>query len=195
MIDKQSAKAGDDLAHGYLMEKVKQGSSDNSMSSVSFATIYSYMSEDILVKVDRASMAWSLEVRSPFLDQQVAQLVSRMPWNLRLRDGVTKYVLKRMLLKHSVLPREIVNRKKKGFGAPVSYWFKKDWKPMLSALQESRNGVFNLLDRAYLEKLAKRPKTNGSRLFQFLMLAIWYKTFIDDAATKDNLKGLDYYLT
>jgi len=195
MIDKRSAKRGDDLAYRYLMEKVTKGSSNNPLSSVSFATIYSYMSEDILVKVDRASMAWSLEVRSPFLDQQVAQLVSRLPWGLQLRGGVTKYILKKMLLKHSVLPRETINRKKKGFGAPVSYWFRKDWKSLISALQESRNGIFNLLDRDYVGRLAKRPKTNGSRLFQFLMLAIWYRTFIDDAATKDNLKGLDYYLT
>jgi asparagine synthase (glutamine-hydrolysing) len=194
MIDRQSARGGDDPAYRYLMEKVMKGSSADPMSSVTYATIYSYMSEDILVKVDRASMAWSLEVRSPFLDQQLAQLVGRMPSSLRLHEGVTKYILKRMLLKHSVLPREIIDRKKKGFGAPVSYWFKKDWKPVVSALQESRNGIFSLVSRDYISKLAKRPKTNGTRLFQFLMLALWHRAFIDDAATKDSLKSLDYFL-
>ncbi len=81
-----------------------------------------YMQDDILPKVDRASMMHSLEVRSPYLDLDLVDFVRRIPGSYKYRNGTTKYILKKAL--EPVLPREILYRKKKGFGSPVAKWFK-----------------------------------------------------------------------
>jgi asparagine synthase (glutamine-hydrolysing) len=80
-----------------------------------------YLQDDILVKVDRASMLCSLEVRAPFLDAAVVDLARRIPHGFKFRRGVGKYILKKALT--PLLPADILHRKKKGFGAPVGHWF------------------------------------------------------------------------
>lgn len=82
-----------------------------------------YLQDDILVKVDRASMMNSLEVRAPFLDIELVDFVRKIPWNYKYRNGQTKYILKKAL--EPLLPKEILHRPKKGFGAPIGAWFKK----------------------------------------------------------------------
>ncbi len=81
-----------------------------------------YLQDGILAKVDRASMMCSLEARSPFLDLEVVDLARRIPWQLKLRDGQTKWILKKAL--EPVLPPEIISRKKKGFGMPIGRWLR-----------------------------------------------------------------------
>jgi asparagine synthase (glutamine-hydrolysing) len=80
-----------------------------------------YLQDGILAKVDRASMMHGLEVRSPFLDLEVADFARHLPAHYKLRNGTTKYLLKKAL--EPVLPADIIHRKKKGFGTPVSAWF------------------------------------------------------------------------
>ena len=81
-----------------------------------------YLQDDILTKVDRASMMCSLEVRTPFLDIEVVDFVRRIPANYKFRSGTTKYILKKAL--KDVLPAEILHRRKKGFAPPIGSWFK-----------------------------------------------------------------------
>jgi asparagine synthase (glutamine-hydrolysing) len=81
-----------------------------------------YLQDDILTKVDRASMMHSLEVRAPFLDIEVVDLVRRIPSRYKLRHGTTKYILKKALA--GILPDDILHRRKKGFGVPLASWFK-----------------------------------------------------------------------
>src|SRR5207302_7517495 len=81
-----------------------------------------YLQDGILAKVDRASMMNSLEARSPFLDIEFVDLARRIPWQLKLHGGETKWILKRALA--PLLPREIVERPKKGFGMPIGRWIK-----------------------------------------------------------------------
>jgi asparagine synthase (glutamine-hydrolysing) len=81
-----------------------------------------YLQDDILVKIDRASMMHSLEVRAPFLDIEVVDFVRRIPSEYKLRHGKTKYILKKAL--EGILPDEILHRRKKGFGPPIGTWFK-----------------------------------------------------------------------
>jgi asparagine synthase (glutamine-hydrolysing) len=83
-----------------------------------------YLQDDILVKVDRASMMHSLEVRAPFLDIELVNFVRRIPSAYKLRNGTTKYILKKALA--DILPRRILHRRKKGFGVPVGAWFIKN---------------------------------------------------------------------
>jgi asparagine synthase (glutamine-hydrolysing) len=89
---------------------------------LSNAYLRTYMAEDILTKVDRASMMTSLEVRSPFLDPEFISLVTRMPPELKLHGLEAKYALKQAV--KNDLPHEILYRKKKGFGIPVAAWLK-----------------------------------------------------------------------
>jgi asparagine synthase (glutamine-hydrolysing) len=81
-----------------------------------------YLQDGILAKVDRASMMHGLEARSPFLDLEVANFARRLPGSFKLRDGTTKYLLKKAL--EPLLPHDIIYRKKKGFGTPVGAWFR-----------------------------------------------------------------------
>jgi asparagine synthase (glutamine-hydrolysing) len=81
-----------------------------------------YLQDDILTKVDRASMMHSLEVRAPFLDIELVDFVRRIPHQYKFRNGTTKYILKKALEK--VLPHNILHRPKKGFGVPIGAWFR-----------------------------------------------------------------------
>ncbi len=83
-----------------------------------------YLQNDILTKVDRASMMNSLEVRAPYLDIDLVNFVRRIPWNYKFRNGTTKYILKKAL--EPLIPSEILHRSKKGFGVPIGKWFKTD---------------------------------------------------------------------
>jgi asparagine synthase (glutamine-hydrolysing) len=81
-----------------------------------------YLQDGILAKVDRASMLNSLEARSPFLDIEVVDLARRIPWQLKFHGGTTKWILKKALA--PLLPREIIERPKKGFGMPIGRWLR-----------------------------------------------------------------------
>jgi len=88
-----------------------------------------YMGDDILVKVDRASMANSLEVRTPFLDHRVVEMAARIPFALKVKADSGKHILKRAMGAH--LPPQVIKRPKKGFGMPVAHWLKGPWKDLL----------------------------------------------------------------
>ena len=111
-----------------------------------------YLMDDILVKVDRAGMFNSLEVRAPFLDTKVVDLANSLPINFKLRGLTTKYILKKMM--QDKLPKKIVFRKKKGFGVPLARWISNELKPLiLEKLSEEkirRGGLFNC---EYINKL------------------------------------------
>src|SRR5687768_6139022 len=104
-----------------------------------------YLAEDILTKVDRASMAVSLEVRAPFLDPRVAEYAASLPSSYKLRGRTTKYILKRAVKDY--LPPSVIRRRKKGFGVPVAEWLKENLRPLardlLSPDRVRRAGVFN----------------------------------------------------
>lgn len=106
-------------------EAIEAWESCRSPSAVDRSTQYYvqlYLQDDILVKIDRASMMHSLEARCPFLDIELVNFVRRIPNGFKLKGGETKYLLKKAL--EPVLPREILYRSKKGFGVPVGKWFK-----------------------------------------------------------------------
>src|SRR2546428_78708 len=104
-----------------------------------------YLAEDILTKVDRASMAVSLEVRAPYLDPRVAEYAASLPRNYKLRGRKSKYILKRAVA--DLLPPFVARRGKKGFGIPVAEWLKSELRPLthdlLSPERLRRSGLFN----------------------------------------------------
>ncbi len=110
-----------------------------------------YLQDDILVKVDRASMMHSLEVRSPFLDIDLVDLVRTIPSSLKYRNGITKYILKKAM--SDLLPREIVRRPKKGFGVPIGKWLRQG--RML--VDPGAADVYGL-DRGFITRCAERHR-------------------------------------
>lgn len=111
------------------------------------ADVAGYLPDDILVKVDRASMDHSLEVRSPFLDHVLAELAGRIPPEANLGGGTTKRLLRRLAYRH--LDRELLDRPKQGFAVPLGRWFRHDLAPRLDALLvDAGHPAWRFLDRS-----------------------------------------------
>lgn len=110
-----------------------------------FVDSISYLSEDILVKVDRASMAVSLETRVPILDHRVVEFAWRLPFALKMRNKQSKWILRQVLYKY--VPKNLVERPKMGFGIPIGSWIKKELRPwaeeLLDADRLKREGFFD----------------------------------------------------
>jgi asparagine synthase (glutamine-hydrolysing) len=141
-----------------------------------------YLAEDILTKVDRASMAVSLEVRAPFLDPRVAEFAASLPSDYKLRGHKTKYILKKAV--HDLLPPFVTRRPKKGFGVPVAEWLKEKLRPMardlLSPERVRRAGVFNPDFVSRLQDEHERGIANHRKLlWTLLMFELWHESFIE----------------
>jgi asparagine synthase (glutamine-hydrolysing) len=144
--------------------------------------IMTYLPNDLLVKVDIATMANSLEARSPFLDHHVIEFAASLPENLKLRGLTTKYLLKRVLRK--LLPAENLDRRKMGFGVPIGHWFRGELQPFLreNLLSEKalNRGVFNPAAVKQLVELHTRgERDHAHQLWTLLMLELWFARFID----------------
>ena len=109
---------------------------------------YRYLSDDILTKVDRATMAYSLEARVPLLDHRIVEFAYSLPVELKLRNG-KKSILKDILYKY--VPKELIDRPKKGFSVPLQHWFRDELKDVLYDKIESLDERFN---KQYIRKLA-----------------------------------------
>ncbi len=141
-----------------------------------------YLMDDILVKVDRASMYNSLEVRAPFLDYTLVDFVNSLPLKFKLKGLTTKYILKKLMA--DKLPKNIINRQKKGFGLPLSGWLAGSLKPLLldifSEQAVRRAGLFNY---SYLRQLlsdhfAKR-RDNRKLIWTLTVFELWRSHWLD----------------
>jgi asparagine synthase (glutamine-hydrolysing) len=141
-----------------------------------------YLRDQILVKVDRASMAASLEVRAPFLDTRIVELSLKLPWMLKLRGTSRKWLLKRAM--RDVLPTAIVNRSKHGFAIPVAEWLKGPLRPMIEDLLSPTR----LRDQGLFEPVAVRQLVTehmcGARdhrkpLWTLLQFQLWRRQWLD----------------
>lgn len=144
--------------------------------------LMTYLPNDLLVKVDIATMAVSLEARSPFLDHHVIEFAASLPEKYKLRGLTTKYLLKRMLKK--LLPAENLGRRKMGFGVPIGHWFRGKLQPFLreTILAESalKRGLFKPEQVQHLVELHTRGERDYShQLWTLLMLELWFQRFID----------------
>jgi len=140
---------------------------------------------------DKMSMASSVEVRVPFLDRELAEFVAwNVPPSLKLKGKVrptTKYILRRAM--RDILPREVLQQPKAGFGAPVDYWLAHDLKTMVNDLlavsQVRKRGLFK---PAAIERLVSEHRSGRNdwsmQLWQFLTLELWMKTFLDGGAER-----------
>jgi len=135
-----------------------------------------------LLTTDKTSMAANLEVRVPFLNREMIEMAARMPPRLKLRGLTRKYVLKRAL--EGVLPRDIIYRKKAGFGAPIRSWLRGALRPMISDLLSEETvksrGIFRPKEvKRVLDANISGREDNNLQVFQLLGLELWHRTFID----------------
>jgi asparagine synthase (glutamine-hydrolysing) len=146
------------------------------------ADTMTYLPNDLLVKVDIASMAVSLEARSPFLDHHVIEFAASLPSSLKLRGLTTKYLLKKTLRR--LLPSENLTRPKMGFGVPIGHWFRGRMQPFLREhLLSDRVARRGMLRPEAVRRMVEEH-TSGARdhahpLWTLLMLELWFQRFID----------------
>jgi asparagine synthase (glutamine-hydrolysing) len=141
-----------------------------------------YLPNDLLVKVDIATMAVSLEARSPFLDHHVIEFAASLPQKFKLRGLTSKYLLKKVLRK--LLPSENLSRRKMGFGVPIGHWFRGKMQPFLREVILSdkalRRGLFKPeAVRQLVELHACGERDYSHQLWTLLMLELWFNRFID----------------
>jgi len=166
-------------AHRRYFARVKNAAPLNQLLYVDLKTFLPCLN---LMTTDKTSMAANLEVRVPFLNQEMLDLTARMPTRLKLRGLKRKYILKRAAEKF--LPREVVWRKKAGFGAPIRSWLRGPLQPMvndlLSAETIKRRGLFRPeeVKRVIDANLSGREDYN-LQVFQLLTLELWQRAFID----------------
>jgi asparagine synthase (glutamine-hydrolysing) len=138
----------------------------------------SYLPDDILCKVDRASMAVSLETRVPFLDHRVAEVAARIPVAMKLREGRGKLILRKLLDRE--VPSSLVDRPKAGFAVPVGEWIKgplRDWaESLLNPTSMAADGWFDAkaVDTRWRTHLAGRQDSTAA-LWSVLMFQAWLK--------------------
>jgi len=149
---------------------------DDPLLAMQQADMEGYLTDDILVKVDRAAMAVSLETRAPFLDRDVVEFAWSLPMSMKLRDGRGKWILRQLLDRH--VPRALVDRPKMGFGIPLDDWLRgplRDWAEAL--LDEDRLRREGYLDpapvRAAWQLHLQRKASFGYRLWSVLMFQAW----------------------
>ena len=140
-----------------------------------------YLEGDILFKVDRASMANSLEVRVPFLNRDVVRFASELPLSLKLRRFTSKFILKKSMREE--LPKEIIDRPKKGFNMPVAQWLTGELRELTEdMMSESRIRNQGLFQYAYVRQLLDRhfaqEQDNRKLLWTLLVFQLWYDRHI-----------------
>jgi asparagine synthase (glutamine-hydrolysing) len=148
------------------------------------ADVNTVLTDDFLVKVDRATMAAGLEARPPLLDHELLELAARIPSRFKVRGGETKWLFKQMCLKS--LPRDLVYRKKQGFDVPVGAWLRGPLKARFIDTVLAPNGAIgSLIDRGEVNRLfAKHQRGTaglGQILWSLLILADWAERYLTPA--------------
>ncbi len=143
----------------------------------------SYLPDDLLVKVDRATMAHGLEARSPLLDHKLIEFAATLPVDCKLRNGQSKYLLKASM--RGILPDRILDRDKQGFGVPIDRWFREECREFvrdtLLSTRSLQRGYFRPERmQALIEHQEAGACSYGSRVYALLMLELWHREYVDD---------------
>ncbi len=151
------------------------------IEQMQFLDMHFYLAEDILTKVDRASMAVSLEVRAPFLDHRIAEYAASLPTEYKLKGKIGKYILKKSV--ENMLPKTVTKRAKKGFGVPIADWLKGSLRPLLRDLMSADKLIRqDLFDYEYVDKLIYQHEqgvvSNHKQLWTLLVFQLWYDNFL-----------------
>lgn len=132
-----------------------------------------WLPDDLLAKVDRATMTYSLEARVPYLDHRLVEFAARLPVSFKWREGNHKYLLKKLAAK-GYLPPEIISRPKRGFVLPLREWMAGELKPFVN------EAMATLQARGLFKPRFARQKHHATRLFALLALELWFRRYLPD---------------
>ena len=180
----RDALAGSDV-YRPVRDALRGAGTDDLLNRQLYTDLSIYLADDILVKVDRMSMAASLETRAPFLDVDVMELAFSMPGRLKLRGRERKWILKRALA--DVLPASILERSKEGFSIPMKNWLKRDLAPLMRDLLapdrlRRRGWVEPDAVAARIAAHTAGRENHAHLLFSLMVLERWAQAFLDPAA-------------
>jgi asparagine synthase (glutamine-hydrolysing) len=166
----------------FLLESYAACSEEDFVQRTTCVDTETYLPCDILTKVDIASMAFSLEARSPFMDHRVVELAAAIPRPLKLQKGLGKQILIKTF--EDLLPKSIQTRPKMGFGVPLDHWFRNELREMITdTLLDSRTlgrGYFNAAAiRSMIDEHTRSQWDHSSRLWLLLVFELWHRKFID----------------
>ena len=151
------------------------------LSSMMLTDLKTYLPDDILVKVDRATMAIALEGREPFLDHRILEWTCQLSSEFKYKNGVSKYILRKVLYKY--VPRELLDRPKQGFGVPIYEWFKRDLKELyIEYLSEHRirsAGIFDFVEvKRLLDDYLMDRGVNHNKLWLLFVFELWRENWM-----------------
>ena len=166
----------------FLLGKFQESGTEDLLEQLLYVDMNSYLPEDLLVKMDIATMANSLEARVPFLDHKFMEVVAEIPLRLKLRGTESKFILKKAF--KDFLPGAILNRKKMGFGVPLSKWFRNELKEYVyEVLLDHKTLSRGYFRREGIERLLSDHiglrYDHAARIWALLFLEIWFRVFID----------------
>lgn len=140
-----------------------------------------WLPDDLLIKADKMTMAASVELRCPFLDQELLEFATTLPDAFKLQGGIGKYILKKFM--KNKIPDKIIHRKKKGFPVPLTFWFRQELheraKDLLLSERALARGYFQ---KKYLQELFDKIRQGqdlGRRIFSLVVLELWHRKYID----------------
>ena len=156
-----------------LREHYDQAGTPDLLSRIQYVDIKTYLTDCILVKVDRASMANSLEVRCPLLDHKLMELIARIPSHLKLHNNQGKYIFKKAL--DGIVPSSILHRRKQGFSIPIAEWFRGELKGFTQDVVFRKDD--GLLNQAFLTRCwnqhQRKQRDWSALLWCVLMFRAW----------------------
>ena len=154
---------------------------DDWLAAVQRWDLGAYLPQDILTKVDRMTMAHSIEARPPLIDHRIVEFAARVPARFRLRNGTTKHLFKQAM--RGVLPDQIIDRPKHGFAVPLAHWLRHDLatfaRDILLSPTARQRGLFNVRQVERLLRLNDRGRDLDLQLWTILSLELWCRRFLD----------------
>lgn len=169
-------------AGGLFHELAGNVKSNEPLDRLLYLDSKTYLPGDILTKVDRMSMAVSLEARAPLLDHKLIEFVTRVPASLKLAGLETKHLLKSAV--KDLVPAEILNRAKQGFGVPIQEWINQQLRSRIrDTLSDARTRQRGYVDSRYVDVLLdeheRGRRDHSMRLWSLVMLELWHRQFLD----------------
>lgn len=169
-----------DLENKYVLQQYKEKIKKfDYLNKVFYMDIKVRLPDELLVKVDRASMMASLEARVPYLDHRMVELSSKIPGSLKIKNFSTRYIQKKVAMK--ILSKDIIYRKKHGFDIPTKEWFNNELRDYVNQTLENKE-LYRYLNRDYVEKIIKSHRDGkenyNSQICALLSFGVWYGLYM-----------------